>query len=157
MAVALPRIIVTANGDGVASGWSGSGQLLLTLALLASALLGIEGVDLRSGSRPRGLLAWPATALGVVTALAFVGTCAWTGFGSLLVPAEDPRPAVAIDQASGPASSRTLLLTVSEDTISYAVRGREPGLPARDLPVALDPGVTATDRFDDDVAWRRYR
>lgn len=143
VAVALPRIIVTANGDGVASGWSGSGQLLLTLALLASALLGIEGVDLRSGSRPRGFLAWPATALGVVTALAFVGTCAWTGFGSLLVPAEDPRPAVAIDQASGPASSRTLLLTVSEDTISYAVRGREPGLPARDLPVALDPGVIA--------------
>ena len=133
--LALPRVAVAVSAEGVdRTGWAGTGQLVMGLGLIGAALAGLEGLDLRALARRRGgLAAWPAVIVGTGASLGLAGLCAWTGFGTALRPALDPRPAVAIDQATGPAASRSLLITSSENGIAYAVRGREPGLPARDL------------------------
>ncbi len=133
--LALPRVAVVVSAEGVdRTGWAGTGQLVMGLGLIGAALAGLEGLDLRALARRRGgLAAWPAVIVGTGASLGLAGLCAWTGFGTALRPALDPRPAVAIDQGTGPAASRSLLITSSENGIAYAVRGREPGLPARDL------------------------
>lgn len=123
-----------ASAGGV-NPWRGTGALVMILALLAAALL--------AAGRQSGI-AWRAavSTLVAISAVAGVVVLAVAGIGTDLRPGADPRPAVAIDQATGPLATRTLLITADEPpwadpaggtAYSYDLIGREPDLPARDL------------------------
>lgn len=127
--------------------WPGVGLLLMTAGLLAAVLIAAQGDAEPEGPaarRWRGL----TTGLVAVSAMAFAATLSIAGLGQRLVPALDPRPAVAIDQAQGPNATRSLVLTARDGHTAYDLIGREPGLPARDLAIrsvdrTLNPHVAA--------------
>ncbi|PRY55843.1 GT2 family glycosyltransferase [Knoellia remsis] len=121
--LASPR--VSLSDDGLTP-WVGTFMLPLTLALLASAVIGVEA--LRGRARAMSLTGLVAVALVGAVALA------WFGFGSTLGTWTDPRPAVAVDQASGDLANRTVLVTPEAGGAAYRIVGRETGALARTLP-----------------------
>ncbi|GAA1893794.1 glycosyltransferase family 2 protein [Lapillicoccus jejuensis] len=152
-ALAAPRVVVgpALGDDGApvpATPWAGPGADLLLVALLGAVLVGWRGLPLRprgswrEGRRLLGLVAVTVTAAGVLATMALQVR---DGVGDELVAGSDARPAVAVDQARGPAASR--LLVLDRDTagsgVSWQLVGDEPGSPQRGLvtPLATDPGV----------------
>lgn len=143
-AVAFPRIWIRQGGDLVA-GWAGPGLLVALAGLLVAALHASD-----AEVRPR--LRWLRAGLATLATGAVVTGFALTGLGAALSPARDPRPVVATDQASGPAASRTLVVSATHAGIGYAVIGREPAIPARDLtpdPVTVPAVDTAVGDLTD--------
>lgn len=162
LALASPHLQVgTATDATVLSPWPGIGLLVFVAGLLGAGLLAFDdpaSADSRVAQPAAGRhapahraaapvapgAAWraPAAIVAGLGGLALAGHLAWSGLGTGLSPAADPRPAVAIDQAVGPAATRTLTLRPDTGTpsaptgLTYDLIGREPGLPARDLSVA---------------------
>lgn len=139
--LAAPRLDLTSGSaatQGVVTPWVGTFLLPLTLALIASALLGVE--SLRGRGRGGAL-----TALGLVSLLG-AASLGWFGFGDGLRTWSDPRPAVAIEQAGNDLSNRMVFVTPGPGGATYRIVGRESGALARALPrgVAND-AIIATD------------
>ncbi|WP_270886465.1 glycosyltransferase [Pedococcus sp. 5OH_020] len=129
--------------------WAGTGLLVAALALLAAALLGADGLAVR---RARGgwpaVLRWPVAAAVVVAVLGGASWTVWRTVGDALGSWQDPRPAVALDQAETGLGNRMLLLQPAGPDLTYRLLGREPGDVARVLPrtasVAPGQGVLTT-------------
>jgi hypothetical protein len=145
-ALAAPRLQLGVVPPGEAhagapiTAWAGTGVLVASLALLASALRGADGLTLNR--RPRGvlsLLGWPVAVLATGAVLAGAGFTAWQSLGSTLAAWSDPRPAVAIDQAESGFGNRMLLLVPDDQGLSYELVGREPAAVARALPGSSAP------------------
>ncbi len=136
LAVAAPRVLISRGaGESIVTPWSGTGMLLALAGVLAA---GLHGSDRISGTARRIVGVTAALAAAIVV----VGFAAG-GLGDQLRPARDPRPAVAADQAGGPAAGRSVVVDISRGSVSYALIGREPAAPAPELadgPLA-DPGI----------------
>jgi GT2 family glycosyltransferase len=133
-------------GDAITP-WAGTGLDLLGLALIGAALLGFDAIgttQARASSRWRSRLGLAVAVVAVAGVVASTSWAGWSGVGGHLRPTADPMPAVAADQAFGPAASRLLVLHREGDTVTYSVQGAEPGDVARGLPQAPDkPAVLA--------------
>jgi hypothetical protein len=136
--------------------WAGTGLLVMTLALLAAALLGSRDLPVR---RAHGgwwaVVRWPVAAALVVGVLGGVAWTGWHSLGRSLQAFADPRPAVAIDQADGQLGNRMVVLAPDRAGVSYQLLGSEPGTVARMLPssAASPTGTEAdTSRLDTAVA-----
>lgn len=121
--LASPRVELTPDD---LTPWVGTFMLPLALALLASAVVGVE--SLAGRARATSLAAFGA--VSIVAA----GALAWFGFGSTLGTWTDVRPAVAVDQAGGELANRTVLVTPGASGAAYRIIGRETGALARTLP-----------------------
>ena len=140
-AVAAPRIHlgVVPQGSPAAgqpiTAWAGTGLLVLALALLGAALMGADGLAV---SRSRGgwqaLARWPVAGALVAAVLVSGGWLTWRSVGDQLKAWEDPRPAVAVDQAESGIGNRMLLLSPEGDGLTYQLLGREVSDVARSLP-----------------------
>ncbi|HEV7195172.1 MAG TPA: glycosyltransferase, partial [Pedococcus sp.] len=142
-ALAAPRLhlgvvpVDQPQGGQPISAWAGTGLLVLTLALLGSALHGSRGLPV--GRAAGGWLAvarWPIAAALVASVLAGLAWTGWHSVGSGLQAWTDPRPAVAIDQAESGLSNRMLVLHPDVAGLRYQLLGSEPGNPVRTLPAA---------------------
>lgn len=137
-------------GDPVTA-WPGT---FLSLSAACLLLAAAQTVELPASLGRR----WPRTLVTVVTGVVVVaglGTLAWTaasGIAPSMVSADRPYPAVVEAQAEGPEALRILDLSVTDDTVTYRLEGREPGLWVRDrvgelvvAPAGADdtPGRTA--------------
>ncbi|MFC6422035.1 glycosyltransferase [Ornithinimicrobium tianjinense] len=163
LALAAPRLVLGALPQGYAdagagvSAWSGTPLSLSSAALLLAAGLLLDRVLDKDAAPARrlGRLRRPAAAALVAIVLgaggvALLHTTLLTGVGTLQ-RAIDPLPAVAAEQARGPAAQRTLILqpatTTGSGTLALDVDllGAEPEPArilrdrARDLAVAV-PG-----------------
>lgn len=150
----LARVPAGVPGSGApVTPWQGIFMFPLALALLASALLGIDALRARRGparadraARRLGTLGGALLLGGALTATAAL---AWTGLGGELRSWTDPRPAVAIEHADGDPAGRTLFVAPGPDGAAYRLVGREMGALARSLPevgpadAALAPTVGA--------------
>lgn len=139
--LAAPRVDLTAGvaaAEGVVTPWVGTFLLPLTLALLASAVLGVETL---TGRARTGAL----TAYGLVGLLG-AGALGWFGFGDVLRTWSDPRPAVSVEQAVNDLSNRTVFVTPGPSGAAYRIVGRESGALARALPQSVaNDAIIATD------------
>jgi hypothetical protein len=141
-AVAAPRIHLGVVPQGLPeagrpiTAWAGTGLLVLTLALVAAALLGADGLAV---SRARGgwqaLARWPVAAALVASVVVSGGWLTWRTVGDDLGAWQDPRPAVAVDQAESGIGNRMLLLTPEGQGLTYQLLGREVSDVARSVPI----------------------
>lgn len=129
-----PRLDLVPDGvpvaEGVVTPWAGTFMLPLTLALLASAVVGAEA--LRGHARRAAVLA--LALVGLVGA----GALGWFGFGDGLRTWTDLRPAVAVEQAGNDLANRTLFVDPGPSGAAYRIVGRESGALARSLPQSLE-------------------
>lgn len=140
-AVVAPRIQLGVVPQGLpAAGqpitaWAGTGLLVFALALAAAALLGADGLAV---SRARGgwqaLARWPVAGALVASVLASGAWLTWRTVGDELGAWQDPRPAVAVDQAESGIGNRMLLLTPEGEGLTYELLGSEVSDLARSLP-----------------------
>jgi len=140
--VASPHVIIGrvpqgfTGAGGPITAWAGTGLDLAAVALIAAAVLGLDGLSgrlSRTGFGWRQLFVGPvvvAAVLAVVASIAAAGYLAADGPLTTKVPS---MPAVAADQAEGPLGSRLLEMTTDAGTIGYRLAGREPGTVVRDL------------------------
>ena len=150
-AIAAPHVTVGRSAGGTAlTPWSGTGVDVLALALLAAAVLGLDGLGgrlARHGFGWRQVLAAPTIVLAVTAAL---------GAGVLLVLDGVPGPlhvggvrvpAVAADQANSALANRLLVLATQGRSITYRLVGAEAASPARDAgaPARSQPASLARD------------
>lgn len=122
---------LTAGPMGPVTPWAGTFMLPLTLALLASAVVGVGAL---AGRRRMSGVA--VTALGVV-GLVSAGALGWFGFGATLRTWSDPRPAVAVEQAAGELANRAVFVTPQASGAAYRIVGRETGSLARSVPQSV--------------------
>ena len=145
LAVASPHVIIGRVPEGLAGAggpitvWAGTGLDLAALALIAAAVLGLDGLSgrlSRSGFGWRQLLVAPVVVGAVLAVVASIATAGWLGVGERLTSTVPNIPAVAVDQADGPLGNRLLEMTVDAGTIGYRLLGSEPGAVVRDIPAA---------------------
>jgi GT2 family glycosyltransferase len=143
LGVVSPHVIIgripggLADAGGPITVWAGTGLDLAALALIAAAVLGLDGLPgrlSRAGFGWRQLLVAPVVAAAVMGVVASSAAAAWFGVGDALTTSKVPNmPAVAADQADGPLGNRLLELTTEAGTIGYRLVGSEPGTVVRDL------------------------
>lgn len=145
LAVASPHVIIGRVPEGLAGAggpitvWAGTGLDLAALALIAAAVLGLDGLSgrlSRSGFGWRQLLVAPVVVGAVLAVVASIATAGWLGVGERLTSTVPNIPAVAVDQADGPLGNRLLEMSVDAGTIGYGLLGSEPGAVVRDIPAA---------------------
>jgi len=135
--LAAPHLDLTVDSGvdtgpiGAITPWTGTFILPLTLALLASAVIGVD--TLRDRQRTGSVA---VIALGLVGLLG-AGALGWFGFGASLRTWTDPRPAVAVEQAAGELANRTVFVTPGRNGAAYRIVGRETGSLARSLPQSV--------------------
>lgn len=105
--------------------WPGPLLSLAGAALLLGAAVSLDGLLRRS--RPgRGRVLSRVAVLGVLAApLALAGSAPWTTDRTALEVAAEPLPAVAVEQAHGPAALRTLVLSPRGEGLLVDLRGAE--------------------------------
>ncbi|KGN32372.1 hypothetical protein N802_18580 [Knoellia sinensis KCTC 19936] len=118
-----------AQAIGPVTPWVGTFMLPLTLALIASAVVGVGAL--------RGRRRVTATAALGLAGLVTAGALAWFSFDAALRTWSDPRPAVAVEQAVNDLSNRTVFVTPGPSGAAYRIVGRETGALARSLPQNL--------------------
>ena len=148
LGVASPHVIIgrvpagMAGAGGPVTVWAGTGLDLAGLALIAAAVLGLDGLSgrlARSGFGWRQLLVAPVVAAAVLGVVASTATAGWFGVGETLTSKVPNMPAVAADQADGPLGNRLLEMTADAGTIGYRLVGSEPGMVVRELPIEAAP------------------
>ncbi|MGL5816356.1 MAG: glycosyltransferase [Phycicoccus sp.] len=125
--------------------WTG---VLVLPAALVSVLAVVRGLDGLSAERATRRGRVTARAVAVVAAVAVMGAAgaaAGTGLGTTLLPAGDPRPAVAVEQASGAFATRSLFVEPGPDGAGYRFVGREAAAVVRPLPVVGDADAAAAE------------
>lgn len=156
LALGLPRIVVATGSPATAgagltgplAGWAGTGVDLLAIAALVAALHGADGVGERLSRHGFG---WRQLILAPLAAAALVATVATAVLLALHpLPATAVQrttagelPAVAVDQATGPLATRTLVLssrpgdatTQGVAAVGYRLVGAELGDAALTLPL----------------------
>lgn len=151
-AVAAPRIHLAVVPEGAPdagqpiTAWAGTGVLVLALALLTAALMGADGLAV---SRARGgwqaLVRWPVAGALVAAVLVSGGWLTWRSVGDQLQGWQDPRPAVAVDQAESGIGNRMLFLAPDGEGLTYQLLGSEVSDLTRSLPTpAADRPSSAT-------------
>lgn len=119
-ALLAPRITVAVLGTGPSARevtpWWGTALLLVWALGLALVLVGYSDLSAAGPDRGRTALARAplAVALGVGVLLPAVPAL-WTGGQGGLSVWRDPRPAIAVDQATPPLANRTLLIGSRDD------------------------------------------
>jgi hypothetical protein len=151
-AVVAPRLQLGVVPQGLPeagrpiTAWAGTGLLVCALALVAAALLGADGLAV---SRARGgwqaLARWPVAGALVAAVLVSGGWLTWRTVGDDLGAWQDPRPAVAVDQADSGIGNRMLLLTPEGEGLTYQLLGREVSDVARALPAPADGRPSSAD------------
>ncbi len=148
LGVAAPHVVVATIPQGMAGAggpitpWAGTGLDFAAMALIAAAVLGVDGLSgrlSRSGFGWRQVLVVPVISAAVLGVVASVAMAGWVGGEPVMTAAAPNLPAVAADQADGTLGSRLLDLTMDAGTIGYRLVGREPGAVVRDLPGATVP------------------
>ena len=122
--------------------WAGTGLDLAALALIAAAVLGLDGLSgrlSRSGFGWRQLLVGPVVVAAVLGVMASITAAGWLAVGGPLTTKVPSMPAVAADQAEGPLGSRLLEMTTAAGIIGYRLVGSEPGAVVRDLTGPVPP------------------
>lgn len=120
--------------------WTGQMVLVLTGALLTSAILGLERLAGAGRGRWRSAARTISTVLAIGLATSAVAGLALATLGNTLRPWREVRPAVAVEHADGPLAGRTLAISATSRGPGYAFVGRETSGPARDLPSAAATG-----------------
>jgi hypothetical protein len=150
-AVAAPRLHLGIVPDGLRdagrpiTAWAGVGLLVLALALVSAALLGADGLAVsRSHGGWQALARWPVAAALIGAVLVSAGWLTWRTVGDELHVWQDPRPAVAVDQAESGIGNRMLLLTPEGEGLSFQLLGQEVGDVARSLPAPQSDRPAAT-------------
>ena len=142
LGLASPHLIIGRVPEGLAGAggpvtlWAGTGLDLAAWALIAAAVLGLDGLSgrlSRSGFGWRQLLVAPVVAVALLAVLASIVTTGWLAGGETLTKAVPNMPAVVADQAEGPLGSRLLELTSDAGAIGYRLVGSEPGTIVRDV------------------------
>ncbi|MGL5864955.1 MAG: hypothetical protein ACRCYX_03660 [Dermatophilaceae bacterium] len=129
---------VPAGRDEAITLWAGVMVLPVALVAVFALVRGLDGLSAGRATR-RGLVA--TRAVSVVAAVGVVGAAgagAVTGLGAALVPAGDPRPAVAVEQAAGAFATRSLFVQPGPDGAGYRFVSRETAAVTRPLPVVGD-------------------
>jgi hypothetical protein len=151
LGVTAPHVVIGhvpggAGGGGPITAWAGTGLDIAALALIAAAVLGLDGLPARRPGFGWHILVIPVVAAAVLGVVASMTLTGWFGVGKTLTSKVVGMPAVAADQADGPLRNRLLVMTSEAGTIGYALSGREPGAVVRDLPadaVAPNPPLAA--------------
>nr|WP_281496859.1 glycosyltransferase [Ornithinimicrobium sp. F0845] len=131
------------EAGAVVTPWPG---LFVSVAAACLLLAAAQTIELPPA---RGRAPWHRPLVAVLTgvvAVAGLGTLAWSvwsGVGPQISQASRAYPAVVTAQAQGPEALRILDLTVEDDTVTYRLAGREPGLWVRDQVAEV---VTQSDR-----------
>jgi GT2 family glycosyltransferase len=146
LAVGAGRVVlgsapVAVGASAAARPWSGVGLDLWVAGLLVGLLVGAPRVlaglagPARSWLHRRGPAAAALAAVGLTVVSTGVLAAVWagTGVGDSLTVGRATLPAVAVDQADGPTSSRLLLVRPSNDVVDFQLLGSEPGALLRDL------------------------
>ena len=142
LGLASPHVIVgrvpagLTGAGGPITVWAGTGLDVAAIALIAAAVLGLDGLSgrlSRSGFGWRQLLVGPVVVAAVLGVVASIGAAGWLAAGGPLTRTAPSVPAVASDQAEGPLGSRLLEMTSDAGTIGYRLVGSEPGPVVRDL------------------------
>jgi len=142
LALASPHVVLGRVPEGLLGAgapitvWAGTGLDLAALALIAAAVLGLDGLSGRlsaSGFGWRQLLVGPVVVAAVLGVVASIAAPAWFALAGPLSTKAPSMPAVAADQAQGPLGSRLLEMTTESGTIGYRLVGSEPGAVVRDL------------------------
>ncbi|MEP7036385.1 MAG: glycosyltransferase, partial [Actinomycetota bacterium] len=148
LGLASPHVVVGHVPEGLAGAgspitvWAGTGLDLAALALIAAAVLGLDGLSgrlARSGFGWRQILVTPVVLAAVLGVVASTAAAGWLTVGGTLTRTLPGMPAVAADQAEGPLGSRLLEMTTDAGTIGYRLVGNEPGMVVRDLTAPVPP------------------
>lgn len=129
VAVLTPLLTVRAGAQGELRGWPGAAVSALTLAVLAAALIGLDGAAGRLRNRSLGSLHWFAVGAGVVavlTPLILLGGWSVTGWSAssrnwVHRASPDILPAVAAAEAESPAATRTLVLRFTPKSSRWTI------------------------------------
>ncbi len=116
--------------------WPGIGLQLLVLAVLSAVLMGSVGqgrLVAGPGFRWRRVAGIAGLAVVVSAVLAGAGLVAMRSLDATVRVGQDGLPAVAVDQARGPAANRLLRLVRTGDRLDYELVGSEPGVFLRDV------------------------
>jgi GT2 family glycosyltransferase len=114
--------------------WPGTFLLPLVLLVVVSLGRALDRVPLKHLSRTRLAGSWMVLTVGLAAVLVGAGGVAWGTLGDLLSPWKDPRPAVAVEQASGSFATRSLFVVPGESGAGYRLVGREASDVVRPLP-----------------------
>ncbi|XVX19302.1 glycosyltransferase [Actinomycetota bacterium] len=144
--VALARIPSGAAHEGdLVTMWPGLPMFGYALALCAAVLVALDSIA-PGRSVGRGLLRVPMTAVTAAAIGAGLLAFGYWGMGTALHAWQDPRAAVAVDQAEGAPANRVLLLERSGSALRYRVIGREVTDIARTLPYTDQQAAAAARR-----------
>ncbi|WP_151524422.1 glycosyltransferase [Serinicoccus kebangsaanensis] len=139
----------------VVTSWPGTWLSVAGAALLLAAGLTVDALLRTSGPASRRVPAGLAAALVLVAPLVAAGWTTWAPQARpALELAQDPVPAVAAEQARGPAAVRTLLLRPQGDALLVDLQGAEPepSRVLRDRTAELAAGVPVPGPVEQTVA-----
>lgn len=129
--------------------WSGVLLLPYALVLVLAVARGLDGVPVhrpQSARRAPAVARRTAVTAGVVAVLVSAGGVAWATLGTEITPWQDPRPAVAVDQAEGAFATRALFVIPGTRGAGYRFVGREASDLVRPLPAVADADGALADR-----------
>ncbi len=125
--------------------WPGTFILPLALLLVAALVRGLDGVRLRHLGRWRLGGSWAAVTAAVAAVLVGAGGVVVATLGDEIGPWQDPRPAVAVEQAGGSFATRSLFVVPGELGAGYRLVGREAADVVRPLPAVAEADGLAAD------------
>jgi GT2 family glycosyltransferase len=134
---------VPAGVDGTGESivlWPGTLLLPVVLVLVAALVRGLDGIRLHHLGRWRLTGTWAVLTTALAAVLVGAVGVAWSTLGDELAAWQDPRPAVAVEQARGAFATRSLFVTPGTRGAGYRLVGREAADVVRPL-----PGVTEAD------------
>ncbi|MGL5859391.1 MAG: hypothetical protein ACRC35_13485, partial [Angustibacter sp.] len=147
VAVAAPAVRLGTSpmgSGGPVTLWAGTFALPVALVAVLALVRGLDGISAWRATRQGRAARWVVGGLAVAVVGGVAGAAASTGFGTLLVPARDPRPVVAVEQASGAFATRSLLVQPSASGTGYRFVGREATSVVRPLPAVGDADTAAS-------------
>ena len=114
--------------------WTGTFLLPVVLVLVLALTLGLDVLRLSGLSRRRLVGVRALAGLAVAGVVAALGGVVVGGLGDELDAWRDPRPAVAVDQASGAFATRALFVVPGEAGAGFRFVGREDATVVRPFP-----------------------
>ncbi|MGL5912504.1 MAG: hypothetical protein ACRCZP_21025, partial [Phycicoccus sp.] len=148
LAVALGAPAVrlgTAPGGGAITPWTGILVLPVALVVVFALVRGLDGLSAGRATRRSRVATRAVAAVAAVVVVGAAGAAAGAGLGTLLVPASDPRPAVAVEQASSAFATRSLFVRPGPGGAGYRFLGREAAAVTRPLPLVGDADAAAAE------------
>lgn len=149
LALAAPRVRLGVVPPGLPDAgapmtpWVGTMLLPVALVLVLAFAHGLDALPLRPATTGRRVGSGLVLGAAVAAVLATAGGVVAGSLGSLVGPWRDPRPAVAVDQASGAFATRSLFVVPGDTGAAYRFVGREDADLVRPFPrpAAADAAV----------------